>query len=383
MAGLSLPLPACNGLPVRDEPPTSLEYTAAELWIRERYGNYFTHSRPSPVLITWQLERLLFSYDNLHDDVLELVMTALERDFRNPLLPRLVANFRRLEQSGASADALRALLQEITPGGNLKPDMLGLCAGGAAIEMDAVEVGTVKTAQSTYDELQHKLGVLRDVIVPQLKIQLPQLSSQTQQSVPTEVTVAASSWRPAQWERVLPLPVRVTPAGGITYVDWICYHPTMTWYPRDSTASSTQSGSEGTDGLVIYHIHRLSGSLAEAPSRVKLEVRDAIRRWQEKKGLALSLDPSFATAVRADREAFDPAAKQLLAYLGAGALLLIVLGVAWEVGLVVGAEQAAQGGLTALAGSVEELAPLLRNCATLADQLWPDVSAAAGVMAKP
>ncbi|MBJ7988137.1 hypothetical protein JDS94_29835, partial [Bacillus cereus] len=82
----------------------------------------------------------------------------------------------QLMKTGASDVQLRDFLKEITPGGALKPDMLGISAQ-RILYFDAVEVGTVKTAKSTWDELNHKLGVIKDVIIPQLKIELPNLSS--------------------------------------------------------------------------------------------------------------------------------------------------------------------------------------------------------------
>lgn len=362
-----LPVLPCAGIPVRPDPPTVLEYTAAEYWVLYCYRKAFLESRPLPRIVTSQLERLYTTY-NSSDDVMDLVLTVLQLNFRNVLLPRLVSLFKRLLNAGAADSELRALLRQMDAGGNLKPDMLGICAAGA-IEFDAVEVGTVKTAQSTFSELQSKLGILQSIIVPQLRLELPILSVRRAMSVPTQITVAGSTWRLKPSERILPLPVKVTTTGQVDYADWICFHPTMTW--RSSSSPVPALGWRGgEDGLVLYHIHRLPMKSLELPSRVKSEVQSAIRQWQWQQRLTLTLLPTFPTTVRQDQSAFSPEAKAFIGYMGLAGLLVMTMAVAWELGVFAGAGALAQQGLAALAATPEVMAPTIAATKELTDQFW-------------
>ncbi|KAB1144667.1 hypothetical protein F7R91_20695 [Streptomyces luteolifulvus] len=74
------------------------------------------------------------------------------------------------------------------------------------------------TAAISDDELNSKLSVLRDAAVPQIKLRLPTLALKFAKgfkslSWPTEFVVRPSGFRLAPWERILPLPVRISGSG--------------------------------------------------------------------------------------------------------------------------------------------------------------------------
>lgn len=369
----NLGLPECHGIPERKEGPTVFEYVAAEWWVRERYGIYFRSKFPVPNLITWQLDRFYYNYDKLGDPVLEFVMDKLVKDFNNPLNPRLKDSFYKLMKAGSSADQLKVFLKEITPGGALKPDMLGISAQ-RILCFDAVEVGTVKTAKSTWDELNHKLGVIKDVIIPQLKIELPNLSitlgrGQKSVSVPTDFSVKGSSFRMNSWERILPLPINFSKNGNVRYADWICYHPTMTWQPPDAPMSTPgPEGPQGNDGLVIYHIHRLP--IPKLPDKVRQHFEIELRKWRQGHGLVLELNPAYAYAFKQSKSDWSPEAKLLFGYFGVGALVVMGVALAWELGLIAGAAALAEGGLNALMASPLVFTQAMEQSAVMARSLW-------------
>jgi hypothetical protein len=376
-------LPPCVGIPIRKDPPGTLEWTAAELWIRWRYKHAFEGSRKAPFLVTWQLERLFTNYDNAQDPVIDLVMTVLESDFRNVTTDAQRAAFQLLLKQNATEPALRAFLRQLSPGGNRRPDMLGISTGGTAIEFDAVEVGTVTGAQATYDELQSKLGILRDSVVPQVRLELPRLQAGYQSTfIPPGFTVSGSAWRPSQWERILPLPVKISKEGNVQYVDWICYYPTMYW--RAPNSPPLQQGDPGGEnGLILYHIHRLPAKSLEIPPNIKTVIDREIQRWKLQHSLSLELNPALALALKANKTSFDPAAIQMLAVLGAGALLFILLGVAWEAGLVVGAAELASSGLAGLSGSAADLFAAIGQSSEVGSAFWPGVSSDATLLFGP
>ncbi|MER9117120.1 hypothetical protein NKH93_10890 [Mesorhizobium sp. M0954] len=379
-----LGLPECASFPVRNDPPNVLEYTAAEWWVRECYASYFRGTLPVPQLITWQLQRFFFNYDPL-DPVLELVMTVLERDFRNVLNPRLVKQFMRLVKAQAPHTELLALLKEITPGGARKPDMLGISASRNLV-FDGVEVGTVKTAQSTWDELNEKLTIIKDVIVPQLKIEMPQLAIRMSKgfqsfSVPLDYTVKGSAFRMTRWQRVLPLPVRISGKGNARSADWICFHPSMTWQPAGAPPAGGGGEPQGSDGLFLYHIHR--ATLPNLPEKVRQNLEQELRRWRQGHGLVLELNPAYAFTFQQSKSDWSPEAKMLFGYLGLGALVVMGVALAWELGLVAGAVMLAEEGLLALAATPQVFITAMAEASALARFLWPiAVSAAQWLPAK-
>lgn len=326
----------------------------------------------APQLITWQLQRFFFSYEAL-DPVLDLIMTILERDFRNALSPRLIKQFAQLMRAGGTEAELLALLKEITPGGALKPDMLGISAGRTLL-LDAVEVGTVKTAKSTWDELNHKIGILKDVVIPQLKIELPQLAIRLSRgfqsfSVPLDFSVKGSAFRMTRWQRVLPLPVRISRTGNAPTADWICFHPSVTYQPTGAPSTTTGGDPTGADGLFLYHIHR--ATLPNLPDKVRQNLERELRRWRQGQGLVLELNPAYAFTFQQSKSDWSPEAQILFGYLGLGALVVMGVALAWELGLIAGAAALAEQGLAALAATPAVFVSAMSEASAIARMLWP------------
>lgn len=383
----------CGDYMVRPSRPSAFEYTAAELWVRFWYEDYFRSKFRIPQVVTWQLARFLeILLEEARDPVVELTMKTLERDFRNPLLPSQILEFRKLLAGPSSDEDLRKFVKRISPGGSLKPDMLGISAH-RVLEFDAVEVGTVKTADETYKELQHKLGVIQSTIVPQLKLTMPALAMKYAGgrgmgiNVPQDFSVRASAFRLEPWQRVLPLPVQISGTGNVSYADWICYHPSSTYHAPDTPAE--RRGLQGTDGLIIYHVHR--ARVPRLPKRVRDEVDKALRQWNWKHGRSFELNPALAFALKDTRSEWDPEHKEMfmLGLAGTAAVLLVVAFafVAIEAGVVgavggalagggsaAGGSQAgaaATGGLIRLVSNPALLRIFIADLAQLAQKLWP------------
>jgi hypothetical protein len=264
--------------------------------------------------------------------------------------------------------------------------MLGLSASGGPLLFDGVEVGTVKTDASTYKELHDKLDIIRAAVVPQLRLRMPALQAQAARgfrsmNVPTDYVVRPSPFRLKPSEMVLPVPVRVEPGSGPgdqPTVDWVCYHPTTVWAPSGTTPTPGSGAPTGTDGMVIYHIHR--AKLPQVPSRVKNQVAKELKRLQQKQGLVLELNPALVGAFVADQSDWTPEGRRMFAYLGAGALVLVFVAVAWEIGAFAGGVALADAGLTAAAAAPAQLLALVRASASLASQLWPAAVSAVPLM---
>ncbi|MEV5491080.1 hypothetical protein AB0L47_24290 [Streptomyces bobili] len=379
----------CWKWPVRQSRPSVLEYTAAEWWVRERYGFWFRENRGIPQLITWQLTRFFESYTP-GDPVLEVAMEVLEDDFKNVFSDKFVQRFNRLLKNRSASHAeLLYLLKEAQPGGALKPDMLGITADRSTLAFDALEVGTEGTAQSTYDELHKKLRILQSEVIPQIKLRLAGLSARYTDrrrslSVPSAFSALPSTFRLKPWAYILPLPVNISVQGNARYADWICFHPSKSWTPRGSGAPGSggvPAGSpvaRGVDGLYLYHIHR--ATLPNLPDAVRSSVDQELRRWRQNNGFVLELNPAFAFAMKESQSDWSPEAQAMFAYLGAGALLLCFVWVAWEVGLIAGGAAALDAGLTALAESPAVFTNAIRGAAQLAPRLWPAAVGAAPLM---
>lgn len=369
-------LDECWGWPIRAEAPTALEYTAAELYIRQLYKNHF-QQKPKPQIVTWQYERFFTGYET-GDPVIEVVMETLEQDFRNVFSNSLVKRYWKAVRDRKPIAFLRQLLLEAAAGGARKPDMLGIHADGSRLVFDAVEVGTEKTAKSTYDELQEKLAQLRNPVLPILRLKLELLAHRHYArgeniAVPQDFTIAGSAFRPQDHQWVLPLPIRISTSGSVRYADWICFHPSKGWRPGVGYPLATSlPGADqrrGTDGLLIYYIHR--ALLPNLPDRVARDVRQQLGRWRYEQGLTLELNPALAMSLKKSQSDWSPEALQLFAVLGVGAAIILLVLAAWEVGLVAGGAAVAEAGLVALSEAPLLLFNAIRSAALLATQLNP------------
>jgi hypothetical protein len=257
--------------------------------------------------------------------------------------------------------------------------MLGISAGRTLL-FDSVEVGTDKTAQSTFVELNEKMKILTTAVIPVLKLRLQALQAQyargfTSVNVPSDFVVRASPFRLKTFEMIMPLPVRVNKKGGTVTVDWVCYHPTTTWLPDGVTPAPGSGAPTGTDGMVIYHIHQ--SVLPELPKSIRDAIAKELNRWKQESGYVLELNPALTGAFVTEKSSWSPEARQLFAYFGVGALVLMFLAVGWELGVVAGGVALAEAGLTALAATPAALVGAIRVTAALASQCWPAAVGAA------
>lgn len=361
----------CWAWKIRDERPTTLEYTAAELWVRTQYQSWFAaQAAGRPNLVTWQLDRFFSSYDT-GDDVLGLVMEVMDSDFRNVFSHSFVRRFTKLMNGRGTPGDLLRLLAEAAPGGALKPDMLGIVNDGTRVLFDAVEVGTVKTAKSTYDELHMKLNTLRTSVIPVVQLRLPLLQAQRRKSLTPNFEVRASPFRLEEWAKIMPLPVRIGKEGSVTTADWICFHPT----DSDVSGAAPTPDRMGADGLVVYHIHR--AEVGKLPRRVQQHAERQLEQWKQQRGLVLELNPAMAGAMRDSTSDWTPEGRRMLAYAGVAGLAILLLAAAWEVGVIEGAAVLAEKGLEAAAGTPAALRGALQLTSEFTQRLWPLATGAA------
>ncbi|MED0828234.1 hypothetical protein [Bacillus pacificus] len=351
----------------KEQKPTDFEWLAAELWVRYCYSEWFRVNQPSPNHVTWELDRL-FSNVNNDSPVFQEVIKLLDKDFKSILSLNKKKILDIMKNTTKSDEALMPKLYEIKMGGNRKPDMLGISVSNILL-LDAVEVSTAKTADETWSELQSKLDALKNVIVPQLKLKLPELNLNRLQSyvqIPNEYIVKGSSFRLSAWQRILPLPIKFDKKGKETCVEWICYNPTMNWKPPNAPMPTGEP--QGTDGIILYHIH--SVTIGGIPKKVKVFLDMEIRKWKQGHGLVLDLNPAYAYVFKESKSDWSPEARKLFAYFGIGALVMIGVAVAWEIGVIEGAAVLAKGGLSALMASPPILFNTLGQCSMIARNLW-------------
>jgi hypothetical protein len=220
-------------------------------------------------------------------------MPADFSDFENELLGRMGVEFRR--------DHAR--------GGPLRPDILGFAPKSrtGSILLELLEVTTAGQATKTLrEDVQYKLGKFQQIIAglgPTIE-ELFSLASY-------DVTAIASPWRPSQWQRIVPLPLRQDPVTNTTYVEWICFEPTFRVNPPI-----------GVDGLLLYEIHFLP--IQSVPKELFNRLTNAERqnRLATRTAYGQTLTPwltgNYLHANVADRQALQV----LAGVLGVGLLVL-------------------------------------------------------------
>ncbi|MFD7830884.1 hypothetical protein [Kitasatospora sp. NPDC059803] len=384
---------ACQLLgPPRAEPPTVFEYLAAELWVRHHFGTDF-EARPGATWVTFQLDRIgewwgtpgrgrLDQQDALPyarltqqppDPVLRMVLQVLSEDLRNVFpAAKVEAITRMLKDRSTPAVKLVKAIRELTPGGALKPDMLGTQNHVPELRLEALEVGTEGGALDTHRELQGKISVLRDPCGRMIGNRLAVMQQTAVKQLPDTVVGAGTDWRLGAGLMVLPMPLNVTEANGETSVDWICYWPTNRAEFKDHPRPA--NGRPGYDGLVLYHIHRVPLRSVQLPDKIREAMLRLIAARQRARTLGPTLLPELATAVQRDQRLFTREGELFLAGLGAGALLALGIWAAAGAGLVAGLATVAKGGLVAAAGAPEVFVGAVAGAARLADELWPAVS---------
>ncbi|MFD7097575.1 hypothetical protein [Streptomyces xanthophaeus] len=352
---------------------TGWEWVAAELWVRHHFGRHIGEL-PGSTHVTHQLDRLQEVFDLIvgeekgrggrpplasgdalpytrtrfrpSDPVLQMALQVLSEDFRNPVSPGKVLEFKKLLDPAAKTPAgvLIEAVRRLTPGGQLKPDMLGLQAYGGELGMEQVEVGTRKGALATYKELQGKLSVLEDPCAVRMRLELARM----QRSL--RVSARASTWRLHPALMTVPLPLHIDSATGKGVVsDWLCFWPTnrarFQEYPRPE-------GRPGYDGLMLYHVHRLEFDSESVPKSVRELMKRAAREWERKQQApGPALVPELVTVMQSDRRLFTREGELFVTGLGAAALLALFVWVAVEAGVIAGLGAAGRAGLSALAAT--------------------------------
>ncbi|MBD0693261.1 hypothetical protein [Streptomyces sp. CBMA123] len=376
----------------REEPPTVFEYLAAELWVRHHFGVDFD-ARPGATWVTFQLDRIsewwgtprrdrlgpeeALPYGRLtaqpQDPVLRMVLQVLSEDLHNTFPTAKVDAIKRmLKDRSTPAVKLVKAVRELTPGGALKPDLLGLQNHVPELRMEALEVGTEGGALDTHRELQGKIAVLRDPCGRMIENRLIVMQRTAVQQLPYTVVATGTDWRLGAGLKILPMPVNVTEQNGETYVDWICYWPTDRAEFRDHPRPA--DGRPGYDGLVLYHIHRVPLRAVQLPDRIREAMLNLIRARQRPGPLGPTLVPELALTIDRDRRLFTPEGELFLAGLGAAGLLALGVWAAVGTGVVAGLGVVAKGGLAAAASAPELFVGAVAAAARLADQLWPVIS---------
>ncbi|MGW6690844.1 hypothetical protein [Streptomyces sp. NPDC054961] len=353
---------------------TGWEWIAAEVWVRYHFERH-VRELPGSTHVTHQLDRLQEVFDLIagqekgqggrpplsrgeaapyrrltvqpSDPVLQMALRVLGEDFRNPVSPSKVLELQKLLDPAAKTPAgvLIEAVRKLAPGGQLKPDMLGLQAYGGELTMEQVEVGTRQGGLETYKELQSKLSVLENPCAVRIRLELEWMQRSLQ------VSARASTWRLHPALMLLPLPLRIDATSGKGVVsDWICFWPTnrarFQAYPRQ------EGGRPGYDGLILYHVHRALFDSSLIPKSVRELMNKAVREWSAKhRAPGPTLVPELVTVMQADRRLFTREGELFLAGLGAVALLALFVWVAVEAGVITGLAAAGRAGLSALAAA--------------------------------
>ncbi|MER5807390.1 hypothetical protein ABT143_04195 [Streptomyces sp. NPDC002033] len=378
---------------------TGWEWIAAEVWVRYHFERYVAEL-PGSTHVTHQLDRLQEVFDLIagqekgqggrppmsggeaasykrlsfqpSDPVLQMALRVLGEDFRNPISPSKVLELKKLLDPAAKTPAgvLIEAVRRLTPGGLLKPDMLGLQSYSGELTMEEVEVGTRQGGLETYKELQSKVSILEDPCAVRMRLELARMQRSLQ------VSARASTWRLHPALMLLPLPLHIDSATGKGVVsDWICFWPTnrarFQEHPRPET------GRPGYDGLVLYHVHRAEFDSSLIPKSVKERINRAVREWERKqRAPGPTLVPELVTVMQADRRLFTEDGELFVFGIGAAALLAIFVWVAVEAGVIAGLAAAGRVGLSALAATpsvlskgVVQMADFCRDFLPVATQL--------------
>ncbi|MBW5424953.1 hypothetical protein GKQ77_25875 [Streptomyces sp. BG9H] len=306
----------------RDRVRQDLEALTAELYVAERFTEYFRRRYPDSEVIS-QLNLL---DANRFRGATEILAKWIIAEYRNEF----------------GRDALKQNIKTQTPGRQLRSDMLGVRAEGTTMVLELVEVTTVGQAKKTeIEDLQHKTDVLtRFVIEPALKEMLAlQRAGRVSIGAPTRIEIRRSTWRPSWNELYYPLVPLPGARGNVKY-EWICYKPTF------------RPDGIGKDGLVLYEIHTTA-----LPQGVPVEVlRRVARRLRELENQhQLVLLPAMQQYWD-DNAADSRELKKWLA-IGLGAALLVTLVVlAWPTAVPLAAGVAEGSGAAAAAGTAEAAA---------------------------
>lgn len=304
----------CPG-PGTTRDPTREESTWAELLILAYFQQDFGRRFGQPYLVVAQLDYL---------------RTLTGRQTIDAVLNRMATNFR----NELAKVPLRKDITSNRPGGNLKPDILGIALTIGGMVLELVEVTTFKQAGTTLiQDVGNKLQALREKVLNENTSTLEDDYYGRPPTGRTPFNVGPSKWRPHWDQMVCPLPRKQQD----TTFEWICYWPTFRFNP------SGAGGIGGVDGLILYEIHSV-----ELPSMVPKEVLDRLlEEVRRKRAQGLTLTPwitdSYWQANKTDSQV-------LLALAGIGgiALLAILCAALWPVAAVGVGSAVAEGGLASV-----------------------------------
>ncbi|WP_406327329.1 hypothetical protein [Streptomyces sp. NBC_00203] len=346
-----LGLPACNTWPVRPGKKSYFEYTAAELFIRYQFGDWFRKKYGAVgSAVTWQLDFLFTSYEaEQFSPVVGTIFKYMRSDFANPPSLDKMARFRRNRETGTLTERL---LNDVINfiGGFRKPDMCGVTDSVDPARIELVEVSTEGQRAETRKELQEKMDQLRNQVVrpAMAEILTAGLHAGYSPGV-SNIVVAPSAFRPAIRICPLPVPFTTNPDGSETPLrfDWICYEPTF----ADPTGL-------GEDGLVLYHIHSVSVEDLrglKVPAELLTDARRAIQRFtfnRQFPQLLPELQPVWAKY----EPLFSEDTMKIFAYGATG--IVAILALASLYGVAALASTALVGGAATAGGAAAEGATL-------------------------
>ena len=323
----------CSGWPVRPGKKSAFEYTAAELFIRYQFGQWFP-AQYKPTLgcaVTWQLDYLFWSYDaERFSPEVAAILKYMRTDFVNASTLRQMETFRKARESGKLTERMLENAIGFIKGFR-KPDMCGITGSTDPARIELVEVSTEGQLAPTRKELQEKIAQLRTQVVPPAMAEILARALQGRYTAATRgIEVAASPFRPSL--RVCPLPVPSVkvkdmkgnqvkgPFGNdvtrpLRY-DWICFEPTF----------ADPSGT-GEDGLVLYHIHTISLEELQqykVPPELLRDAQQIVQRWYtERRGPQLL--PELLPVWTKYERTFDDDTMRLFAYGAAGLVAILAL----------------------------------------------------------
>src|SRR4051794_28257629 len=189
---MSVSLYSCNPLTVRSEDARQarasrtqdkFEWLAAQLWVYWHYRQWFSANAGQNQFIMADTEfEMLFGIDKFftrpNDHFARIVWDTIVQDFRNAHTDAFWKKLKRmLDDPSASPAYVTEFIRTAREGGRRKPDMLGVEIGiNPGVRFDLVEVGTEKTGDSTYSELNDKLRILRERVAPIVTLRLDAMS---------------------------------------------------------------------------------------------------------------------------------------------------------------------------------------------------------------
>lgn len=220
-----------------------------------------------------------------------------------------------------------------------KPDILGILIEQNRIVFDLVEVGTIKTATSTFDELVSKMTQLQEIALRmdgELKTMQQIYSSTSLRSprIPSYAAASASNFRIPFASYLQVIGVELVPGSTDSLITYICYAPSYRYRPNDFK-NLDPGVAPGINGLVLYEIHQLR--VKRVPDAVGAQLR---KDW-------VTVHPSVATQAAiarllpepgftayGGRTVWDRQTVEYLKLVGEVGIVCMLAAFAWELGIL-------------------------------------------------